>query len=476
MSGQYVLNPDGSYSQQVQITGNNFDTLLKNQKQIINVLNDEKIIMGVYWDKTENPTMIRTDASVGLVANVGKDGELVRNDFDNMPIYRDIGEVTDDYGNVFIKIPKFYIQKVVGSTFEIHRISKTKYPGFYLPWCFWDFDNGKELDYFLFGAYKGSLSDDGLRLESKPGKYPLVNKNIVDFRNLALANNDIDNGLNGYQQHDLHAFDALATLIIVEFAALDSQSIMPGYTTGQYTNTHLAVVAETQTNRIIVPTATANLYRVGQAISVGTTQGGNQIFYGRSITKIEQYDENNSAIYFDGSPVDIAVGNMLYNTGWKNGFSRDIAASSGYIVANDGKYPCSYRGIESPWGDVWQFVDGVNIIDNQAWVAKNAQDYTSNVFASPYEKLGFINANANGYVKYMGFDKGNPYARFAVDVSGSPSTYYSDYYYQTTGQKVALVGGLWADGSGAGLFRWYLSSSSSSAHVAFGGRLLKKPL
>ena len=102
--------------------------------------------------------------------------------------------------------------------------------------------------------------------------------------------------------------------------------------------------------------------------------------------------------------------------------------------------------IENPFGSIWQFVDGININDNQAWVCADAEDYASNLFATPYEKLGYINADSNGYVKAMGFDRNHPFAELCVDPSGSSSTYYSDYYYQTTGQRAASVGGRWTPG------------------------------
>lgn len=443
--------------------------------KILNVLDDSRLIMGVYWDKTSSPIMTRTDASVGLVANVGQDGELVQNDFDNMPIFRDMEEVQDVYGNVFIRIPKFYIQRAEGDTFKRTRISKTRYPNFYLPWCFWDFTNNKELDYILVGKYDASLSVVN-KLESKPNTYPLVNKTIVNFRDYAKANNDEANNISGYQQMDIHAHDVISALFEVEFATLNSQSIMQGYTQGQYSSGHLATVAETATNRIIVANAHADLYRVGQTVSIGTSQGGNQIFYGRTITAIDEYDAENKAVTFDGDPADIAVGNYLYNTGWKSGFSRNIAASSGFINANDGKYPCSYRGIENPWGSVYQFVDGANINDYQAWVCKNADDYASNVFAAPYEKLSYVNVQSDGYVKQMGSDPSYPFAKFPISVGGNSSTYYSDNYYRDSGQRVALFGGSWAFGSFAGLWCWYLHSSSADARVYVGGRLLKKPL
>jgi len=307
-------------------------------------------------------------------------------------------------------------------------------------------------------------------LESKPGSPPLVNKNIVQFRDYARAN-----GV-AHQQLDIHAIDVLRTLFFVEFATLDAQSVMQGYSSGRYgIESDLAIVSELATNRIIVSNATAAGYLVGQTISVGTARYGTQVFYGRTITAIEDYDADNKAIVFDGGPVDITVGNFLQNTGWVNGFSTNIAASSGSIVANNGKYPCTYRDIESPWGDIFQFVDGVNITDRQAWVCKNAVQYASNVFANPYEQLSYANGDINGYAMAMGYDLNFPFAEFPVVISGS-ATHYKDYYYQAVGPRIARFGGLWSNGASAGLSFWYLYYSSSSAAVSSGGRLLKNPL
>jgi len=251
---------------------------------------------------------------------------------------------------------------------------------------------------------------------------------------------------------------------------------MQGYTDGQYTSTHLATVTEENTNRIIVANAHADLYRVGQSISVGTSQGGNQVFYGRTIIAIDVYDADNKAIVFDGDSATITTGNYLYNTGWKTGFSNNILASSGSLIANDGKYPCAYRGIESPFGDIWEFVDGVNITDNQAWVCRDADSYASNVFASPYEQLDYVNANANGYPVKMGFDSNLPFAEFPAVLGGGSTAYYSDYYYQNAGQKIALFGGYWSSGANAGLSYWYLNNTSSNTNLNIGRQTLVSKL
>lgn len=434
-------------------------------------INGDKIY-GAYWTKEAANALSRMNDAAGLTAAVGIDGAFADNKFDSAQIFREIGEVTDSLGNVFIRIPKLYIKKTDGVGFKTWQVSKTKYSGFYLPWCFWDFTNGKELPHIDVGKHKGSLN--GTKLESKPNVYPICNKNIVDLRTYAKNNNV--GGLFGYQQLDIHVVDLLRTLFFIEFATLNSQSILQGFSAGQYNTVHTATVAESAVNRIIIANATADLYRVGQTIGIGTSLGGNQIAANRSITSIDVYDASNKAISFDGAAVDIAVGNIVYNLGWKNGFSSTISASSGCIIANDGKFPCTYRGIESPFGDMWQFIDGVNVNGHQAWVTENAEDYASNVFASPYKQLGYLNANANGQIKAMGYDASYPFAEFPSVIGGGATDYYSDSYWQTSAQYIALFGGLWVDGPSVGVSCWAFSNTSSDVTPVVGGRLLKKPL
>lgn len=442
-------------------------TVLGDRLENIETTLGMKSILGVKWNRTSNPVMTRISGAVGMTAAIGIDGQVVINDFDNAPIYRDMKQVTDVLGNVFIRIPKFYIRKQVTSTFQTWEVSPFKHDGFYLPWCFWDFVNNKELDYVDVGKYQASKSVDN-KLESKPLTYPLANTSIVNFRTYARANGA------GYGQFDIHVADLLQTLFIIEFATLNSQSVMPGFTNGQYSATRLAVLTETAVNRVVLANANADVFKVGQPISIGTTQGGNQVFYGRTITAINVVDASNKELVFDGDPVNITAGNMVYNTGWRSGWSSAVLAKSGTIIANDGFYPMMYRGIESLYGDVWKWVDGVNINARQAWVCENQDSYVSNLFTLPFKMLSYINKDVNNYVSKMGMDFANPYANFPVETSGGSTTFYSDYYYQNTGQYVALLGGSWSFGADAGLFSWSLNIASSNTYIAFGGRLLKK--
>jgi hypothetical protein len=76
----------------------------------------------------------------------------------------------------------------------------------------------------------------------------------------------------------------------------------------------------------------------------------------------------------------------------------------------------------------------------------------------------------------MGYDGAHPYAELPVTGGGSPTTYYCDYYWVSTGQQIALVGAYWDSGAGAGLSIWSLFVGSGDLNVYIGGRLIKKAL
>ena len=324
-----------------------------------------------------------------IINNIGIGNQVVQNDFDSMPIYKDIKQVTDSRGNVFIRIPKFYIRKDVTANKYQPIISEEQLPGFYLPKCFWDFSTNKELPYVDVGKYLASLSADGQRLESKSGKEVLVEKTIVELRDLAKANGA------GYQLIDIHVVDVLQVLFRVEFATMHSQSIHPGLT---------------------------------------------------------------------GASAKVLTG------------GTDGVSSSSGAMGTTGAFQFKYRGIEDPWGNVYQWVDGININNHRVWVCDDASTYVSNVFAEPYRALSYTNFNAQGWVSEMGYDSDNPFAEFPVSVDGTSATYYADHYYQSTGQRVALFGGSWSFGSYAGLSFWHLSFAASGAYASSGSRLVRKPL
>lgn len=452
-----------------------FDFLALRNNNKINILNTP--IYGVAWNNESLSKLVRFGQSEHFVANPCLDTTPAQNDFETADIFKDITEVTDSLGNVFVRIPKFYIKKAVGPSTRIWAISKKKWDDtWYLPKCFYDFINSVELPYVDIGKYPASLGANN-KLESKAGVYPLVSTHIVNFRTYA-NNNNVD-GLLGYQQLDIHAYDMLQVLFYVMFATLNSQNIMAGWTGGNYVATDTATAETVSGNTIQVTNAVGAKYAIGQPISLGSSLGSTSIFYGRDITNIQvdTPEAGTTTITFDGDPVNIAIGSVLFNSGWKNGWSSGLAQKTGSIGSNTtAKFPMAFLGIENLYGNIWQFVDGININERQSWVCDNAAEYVSNVFAAPYKQVGYVNGSADGYAVSMGHDPDNPMVSLPVSVGGATSTFYGDYYYQTTGQRIAHVGGVWNYGAYAGLTYWDLSDTSSIANVNLGGRLLKKPL
>ena len=180
-------------------------------------------IYGVDKVGQANPTLTRTDDAVGLSYTVG--ASEITSDFDNCYPWRDMQEVIDVSGNVFIKIPKFYskVTKNTDGTYK-HQISGTQHEGFTT--LFVD-GKGNELDYVLVGKYEGSGSAS--RVYSKSGATVLVNITRGNFRIGCKANG------KGYQQYDFLIDAIIKELFMIEFATTNSQSVMQGWTNSENT-------------------------------------------------------------------------------------------------------------------------------------------------------------------------------------------------------------------------------------------------
>ena len=174
-------------------------------------------IYGVDLVGSASPSALtRTDDAVGLNVTVGT--SEITSDFDNCYPWSNIEEVTDDFGNVFVKIPKFYskITKNADGTYK-HQLSGTKHEGFDTLFKV----GAKEIDYVMVGKYEGSGSSS--KVYSKSGQQPLVSITMDDYRSGCAANGA------GYQQYDFLIDLIIKELWLVEMATTNCQSIMYGF-------------------------------------------------------------------------------------------------------------------------------------------------------------------------------------------------------------------------------------------------------
>jgi hypothetical protein len=182
---------------------------------------------------------------------------------------------------------------------------------------------------------------------------------------------------------------------------------------------------------------------------------------------------------------DTTAGNT-YNNTLNNGFTAGVGTSSTDLGNASGKctgvahyktleadadiQPVSYRGIENFWGNIYEWIDGINIkADNMLWIADH--DFVDDTFAAPYVDTGLTLHNANGNPTNIAFGAAMDYGFLASAVGGSDATYLCDNYYQATGNRAALVGGHWYFGADAGPFGWALNDAASRVDRRIGARL-----
>ena len=419
----------------------------------------------------------RIEDSVGLIAKATKDGEAVQNDFDtrypwseiisynydvtNKKINAYYGDPTFKFdgsnGEVLTRIPEFYWKREIIDGYEYIYIADYAIAGF------------NKSEEFSVGRYDACIDEDGV-LHSFSGYSPSTNKNITQHRDAAKLLSD------EFCMIDYRYF-ILQLLYLVEYANYNSQSQLGnGIVSMRYTASDKAIIAGETTNTIVI--ATNNYFKVGQQIAIGTTVDGVSICKDRTITEIEEYSQDTTegtAITFDGDPVTIAVGNIIHSCGQKEGGCDSLGMKSG-CLANDSQHAVIYRGIENIFGNVYNWIDGINIKDYQAYICRDPEQYISDKFETPYEKIGYVNSEEeNQYIKKLGYDEKNPDIALPIEVGGGvgSSTGMCDSYHASTGNRVALVGGNFSYGTNAGLWLWNCHYTSASSYLYIGARLLK---
>lgn len=122
-----------------------------------------------------------------------------------------------------------------------------------------------------------------------------------------------------------------------------------------------------------------------------------------------------------------------------SGGCNNLGMKSG-TLNDDGLHSMIYRGIEDIYGNIWQFVDGINIKDYKAYVSQNSMDYAVDKFEGSYKALGYTNFSTSGqYQSAVGYDANSPLINFPTAGGGASNTYMTDYYWCAEGNRIARV-------------------------------------
>ena len=354
-----------------------------------------------------------------------------------------IGETTYPSGTIvqtMVEQPKFYY-KVVPLALDIisegenkgHHLRKARYyvsdtprNGFKLHPAF--IRNGKEKDFVYMSAFEGSLYD------VSASAYILDDAQVADFT--------VTTG------------DKLSSIANAKPASGLTQNL-----------------------------TRANTRKIAQNRGTGWEQLTVQIASASQLLMLIEYATFNmqSAIgNGNTSKTDDGATNMAENTG----ATTSLGNASGVVTNTNGIQIVSYRGEENPWGNIWKWMDGMNVKNPSSFAAGQYSDavyvadhsFADDSSASPYEETGICPSYGEGYISAFGYNEKFDWLFLPTEHTGNSSLPVGDYVYNSQPNwRVARLGGGWGGGSDAGAFCLVLGSAASGRGRYFGGRLVYVP-
>ena len=162
------------------------------------------------------------------------------------------------------------------------------------------------------------------------------------------------------------------------------------------------------------------------------------------------------------------------------------ADGTGTGTGTNGLTPICYRWMENLWGNVCEFLDGIEAVDanyrilrrDGAWDETGPSDEAGVVpytvwDSGDYEVSTAIPIITDGYIKDVVWEDLLQYLMIPSVIGGSSSTYIPDYFYaHDSGEaNIVLAGGDWNGGARAGLAYRDATSVVSRASALIGGRL-----
>ena len=277
-------------------------------------------------------------------------------------------------------------------------------------------------------------------------------------------------------------------MMIIKYATTHSQSIMAGCTS--YSNQNQNLVEETGVMRVVLTKAQAAGYVIGSYVSigdVGSNTNKDRYFsyihnkaYSVKVTKIEDVDDSNAAVYVDAPEAfDTTLTTWITTMPWHSGATDEVAGSDGSPNSNtNGKDPYKIQGIETCIGayevlgnvvmDIVTGPDGNPARD--VYVCEDASTLSSNIATvrANYKKAIAQVAYTAASWKYITEETTDPNLGIMIPtkVGGGSTTGFADGLYTdagTSGQREWLALGSLNYGAAAGL--WILHANAGWSHT-----------
>lgn len=446
-----------------ELRGENF-----NSQEILSGVADLRAYLGLYDSDVvgvqvdyKNKTYKRLGAASGL--NGGSDFDQfpmfggrkrcnVANDGTINAWYGDSAYKEDgSNGQVMVYQPAFwylvapveYEKQATGVGYHLRKanyyVSGKARAGFRLHPAFFD-ASGNEVDHIFFSAFRGSIYDTSAKAYVK------------DDAQVCDADTDLFCSISGVKPAS--GYNQNLTRTSIEQMA---QNRGAGW--------HGDTIKATSANQLLM------LIEYAGNLQTAIERGVVDIPW----TGLASDDTSSYAVNTGGTS---ALGNA---TGHADSSTQQI---NGQTLTNttNGKRSISYRGMEDPWGNMWDFVYGLNFYYESGkpflgYVCKDF-NFAESKQTDNYESIGFTLPSENGYISAMGYSTKFDWLFLPSEVKGDSALPIGDYYYQNNtwnGYRIALLGGGWYDGGEAGGFDWDVNGGVGYRYRDIGGRLVYVP-
>ncbi len=430
---------------------------------------------------SHSPVLERVGDAKGLVAETALGNNAVRNDFDSIYPWCDIkrctladdGTVTSyegdpDFatdgskGQVMVEIPVYWKAHYLNEsgTKEYTYISREKADSrYFIPKRFID-KNGNVLNKIYIAAYAVTIDADG-KAESRTGTEGPVIRDLETMKAYCEARGD------GWHPYGIWDYEVIKDLFTVEFATLDTQSIMLGVQESSYTESVLCYSSAemwsrddttglTETVTSFVEECDEPSLCIGQEVCINAADTAsatgafdsideNTAIVRRVITGIEKinlqwtgdegetYDTPGCLYNFEGLPVKVYGEFTVKSSFSRNGLTDFINTPTGELCGQDFKRPFKYRHMENIYCGQQSFLFGVLVKGGEYYVCENPEEYGKTVMDT-YKKLSYSRPEASGYIMEMGCDTMYPYVCLPEKIGGTSDTDFCDEFRKEGGR------------------------------------------
>lgn len=393
-------------------------------------------------------------------------------------------------GQVMVEIPSCYLRAKKDGVYQYFWVSPYAYPGFEFAPSHRQ-GGGVEKAAVYVGAYAGVLEYDSggnKTLVSKTGEQPWTGESMgeIPFGTGTTAINVGDvvvgetSGKTGTVV-DIHVAsgtwgggDAAGTLVVK----------YPGADWANWTNTENIQVSGV-TRAATTGTGAALSLTMQEAEDYANACGSRwhicnpwirDLMYWLYVIEYANFNSQSTSVGIGAGVVSKAAGTGF--AGEENGAdSSDTnigTNGTGTGTGSDGYTPVIWRGIENLWGNLYQFIIGVDLLDAEYRFLR--RDGTGEVAcplaAGQYESSVAAPTTNDGYISGRLFEDLTKFLLIPNAVAGSSATYVCDYLYaHNVGQaNIWLAGGHWYNTVVAGIGSRNANNGASFSYPYVGAR------